>query len=234
MNSEKCDSAFVERLKVLIGGEKPYPWAASAGITQATFNRMWKDGIAPKADILLLISEKTGCSIDWLLTGKGEMRQDGTGLPPGAVRPLIWENEEDLGDNYYLIPRYDVHADCGSGAVVESEQVLERLAFVKQWVNAHHQPSDLFLITAQGHSMVPTIYEGDILLVDKSRKRPSDDGIYILSVDHELIAKRLQRMFDGSVMIVSDNKAYTEQLVPQDQVDKLDIVGRVVWKGGRM
>ena len=74
MNSEKTDSAFVERLKVLLAGAKPYPWAANVGITQATFNRMWKDGIAPKADILLLISEKTGCSIDWLLTGKGEMR----------------------------------------------------------------------------------------------------------------------------------------------------------------
>ena len=37
---------------------------------------MWKEGIAPKADILLLISEKTECSIDWLLTGKGDMWRD--------------------------------------------------------------------------------------------------------------------------------------------------------------
>lgn len=177
---------------------------------------------------------KMGFNANWILNGEGYMNQQDSDLPPGAVRPLIWENEEDLGDDYYLIPRYDVHADCGGGAVVESEQVLERLAFVKQWVNAHHQPSDLFLITAQGHSMTPTIYEGDILLVDKSRKRPTDDGIYILSVDHELIAKRLQRLFDGSVKIVSDNKAYSEQTVPPEQVEWLNVVGRVVWKGGRM
>lgn len=73
MNSEKHQNGFIQRLKYLIGDEKPYPWAARVGITQATFNRMWKDGVAPKADILLLISKKTGCSIDWLLTGEGEM-----------------------------------------------------------------------------------------------------------------------------------------------------------------
>lgn len=177
---------------------------------------------------------KLGFNANWLLSGEGQMRREDTDLPPGAVRPLVWENEEDLDGAYYLIPRYDVHADCGNGAVVHSEQVLERLAFVKSWVNSHYQPTDLFLITAQGHSMTPTIHEGDILLVDKSRKRPTDDGIYILSVEHELIAKRLQRLFDGSVKIVSDNKAYSEQLVPQEQVERLNIVGRVVWKGGRM
>ena len=74
MNSEISSAGFVGRLKLLIGMDKPYPWAAKIGISQATFNRMWKDGIPPKADILLLISEKTGCSIDWLLTGRGAMK----------------------------------------------------------------------------------------------------------------------------------------------------------------
>lgn len=75
MNSEKDQSSFVDRLKMLIGDEKPYPWANRLGIAQATFNRIWKDGWIPKGETLLLISEKTGCSIDWLLTGEGEMRR---------------------------------------------------------------------------------------------------------------------------------------------------------------
>jgi len=105
VNSEKADSAFIERLKVLLNGAKPYPWAASVGITQATFNRMWKDGIAPKADVLLLISEKTGCSIDWLLTGKGEIKGSEKGMQVQAdhladagkvmeVKPLFGKPEQ--------------------------------------------------------------------------------------------------------------------------------------------
>lgn len=73
MNSEKDINGLISRLELLKGSEKPYTWAAKIGITQATFNRMWKEGLPPKADTLLLISEKSGCSIDWLLTGKGEM-----------------------------------------------------------------------------------------------------------------------------------------------------------------
>ena len=230
MNSD----AFKDRLAIAIGSSSKRAFAKKCELSDGALHSYLKGDTTPNLDTLRVIADVNGLSMAWLATGEGEMKPGDADLPPGAVRPLIWENEEDLEGNYYLIPRYDVHADCGSGAVVESEQILERLAFVKQWVNAHHQPSDLFLITAQGHSMVPTIYEGDILLVDKSRKRPSDDGIYILSVDHELIAKRLQRLYDGSVKIVSDNKAYSEQSVPQDQVDRLDIIGRVVWKGGRM
>jgi len=94
MNSEKRQSGFLQRLQYLIGDEKPYPWAARIGITQATFNRMWKEGIAPKADILLLISEKTECSIDWLLTGKGEMRR---GDKPS-------EEDKRLREQYPLSP----------------------------------------------------------------------------------------------------------------------------------
>jgi phage repressor protein C with HTH and peptisase S24 domain len=205
------------------------------GVSKNTLIAYEKDERWPGADFLnKLLELHPEISPAWLLAGEGVMRRDDDELPPGAVRPLIWESEEDLDGNYYLIPRYDVHADCGGGAVVPCEQVVEKLAFVKRWVNAHHQPADLFLVTAQGDSMVPTIQEGDILLVDKSRQRGSDDGIYILSLDHELVAKRLQWMFDGSVRIVSDNTAYKEQLVPAEQIDRLNVVGRVVWKGGKM
>lgn len=69
-NSEKDNTGLVLRLKELMQGEKPYTWAKRIGLSQATFDRMWKKGIAPKADMLLLISEATGCSIDWLLRGE--------------------------------------------------------------------------------------------------------------------------------------------------------------------
>jgi len=74
MNSEMVSSGFIQRIKVLIADEKPYSWAKRLGISQATFNRLWKEGAIPKGDTLLLISEKTGVSIDWLLTGEGPMK----------------------------------------------------------------------------------------------------------------------------------------------------------------
>ncbi|MDD2367633.1 MAG: hypothetical protein PHN84_15905, partial [Desulfuromonadaceae bacterium] len=75
MNSEILNNGFKSRLELVIGEEKPFPWANRIGLTPGVFNRMWNEGIIPKGDALLLISEKTGCSIDWLLTGEGEMKR---------------------------------------------------------------------------------------------------------------------------------------------------------------
>lgn len=70
MNSE---TVLKDRLKELIGDERPYPWAERIGISPATFTRMWNEGVPPKADSLIKISEATGVSIDWLLTGQEPM-----------------------------------------------------------------------------------------------------------------------------------------------------------------
>ncbi|RQA67162.1 c repressor, partial [Pseudomonas aeruginosa] len=37
--------------------------------------------------------------------------------------------------------------------------------------------------------------------------------------------------FDGSIAIISENKAYKDMVVPKDQLSDLDIIGRVVWLG---
>lgn len=130
MNSEKDQNGFIYRLKILIGDEKPYPWAAKVGITQATFNRMWKDGVAPKSDTLLLISEKTGCSIDWLLTGEGEMRLgSATTQPVAAAKPVVADPGEPFAQDAEseelcrLLKRY------GNRALVED--VKARLLKIK-------------------------------------------------------------------------------------------------------
>ncbi len=71
MKTAKFRNDFKERLTSIIGHEKPFAWAKRIGLPSATFSRIWNGGIAPKPDTLLLIAEKTGVCIDWLLTGEG-------------------------------------------------------------------------------------------------------------------------------------------------------------------
>ena len=49
-----------------------------------------------------------------------------------------------------------------------------------------------------------------------------------------LYVKRLQRQFDGSIQIISENKAYQNMVVPKEHLGDLEIIGRVVWAGGWM
>jgi transcriptional regulator with XRE-family HTH domain len=64
------DSEVHARLKLAIGDEKPFAWAARVGIEKATFSRIWNQGTVPTGPILKKIAQ-SGISIDWLLTGKG-------------------------------------------------------------------------------------------------------------------------------------------------------------------
>ena len=49
-----------------------------------------------------------------------------------------------------------------------------------------------------------------------------------------LFAKRLQREFDGSILVISANPAYRVITVPQNQLNSFEVIGRVVWAGGWM
>jgi len=235
VNYEKENTDFKARLQELIGDEKPFPWASRIGLTPGVFNRMWNEGVIPKGDSLALIAEKTGVSLDWLVMGKGPKCI--TEQSHGVAEPAhLYADTADLDKEYVLVPRYNVKVSAGGGSIVESEQVVDHLAFKSAWVRTsmHLNPSDLLLISAIGDSMYPAIREGDLLLVDKSQQSVKDDAIYVLRLNDSLIAKRLQKLYDGSVQIKSDNKAYDPQLVPHDRIGMLNIIGRVVWVGGRV
>lgn len=173
-----------------------------------------------------------GFNANWLLTGEGPMR---LGEPEPATKASLYANAADLEHEYVLVPRYDVTVSAGGGALAESEQVVDHLAFKARWIHAMRlNPANLLLVNTMGDSMYPTIKEGDLLLVDKGQRDVRIDAIYILRNDGALVAKRLQRLDDGSIRIKSDNKAYDPQVVPPERVPMLNIIGRVVWGGGRM
>ena len=61
---------FRDRLKLLMKGEKPYTWARKVGIEKGLFQYYWQKGKIPTYDNLIKIQTYSGCSLDWLLTGK--------------------------------------------------------------------------------------------------------------------------------------------------------------------
>lgn len=139
-------------------------------------------------------------------------------------------------DGFILVPRYDVSAKMGSGSVVHSEQIVDHLAFRAEWVRTElgTSPKNLILISAIGDSMEPELRAGDLLLVDCSVEHVRQDAIYAIALEGELRIKRIQRLFDGTLIIKSDNPSYTPEQLTPIQAEQLRIVGRVVWSGRRM
>jgi phage repressor protein C with HTH and peptisase S24 domain len=140
------------------------------------------------------------------------------------------------GGDLVGIARLDVGASAGAGAVNPDERTLGRIGFDPLWLRrlGLGDGKSLSLIRVQGDSMVPTLSDGDEILVDRGdAAQRLRDGIYVLRIEDALVVKRLAPSPAGArVSIRSDNDAYPGW--PDCPLDAIDLVGRVVWVGRRL
>lgn len=138
----------------------------------------------------------------------------------------------DAGE-YATAPFYNIEASCGHGAWNGEANIINRLAFRRDWLRDEGlDAAHLAAIRARGDSMEPTIQSGDTLLIDLRVTTPRTDGIYIIEQDGGLSAKRIQRAPDGTLYIRSDNPAYLDFTVNKET--PINIIGRLAWFGRRM
>lgn len=162
-----------------------------------------------------------------LLAGYFDVSEEMLGGPAAAVaRP----------GGLVPVPRLDVVASAGAGALGGDERASAHIAFDPQWLRrvAAGDPKNLSIIRVDGDSMYPTLGDGDEILVDggdgAERLR---DGIYVLRIEDALIVKRVALNPAGrTISIRSDNDAYPGW--PDCDPGAIDIVGRVVWAGRRI
>ncbi len=139
-------------------------------------------------------------------------------------------------DAYVYVPRYDVQASAGNGSVVHDEAIVDHLAFKREWVVGAMglDPRHLALIDVVGDSMVPTIGDGDLLLIDTRPAGVRSDGVYVINLGGALLVKRLRLRMSGEVDVVSDNDRYGTETIGGDQLEQLQVLGRGVWQGRRI
>jgi len=182
-----------------------------------------KEGASLPLQKILTLAVKAGVSLDWVATGHD-------------VRPDIQSSIDAAGfaedDGFAFLPLYQARAGAGQGLVPVDEQVVERLAFRRDWLRRTGiNPENTGLLLSFGDSMYPTIPDGAVMMVDFAMTDRRDGCIYVLAHDDTVMVKRLQLRADGSIVMISDNPLYERQTVTREEFDGLRIVGRVVWVG---
>jgi phage repressor protein C with HTH and peptisase S24 domain len=214
------EGLFQERLTALIeqlGG--PMKVEATYGISREA-QLKWRKGESrpPFLDLALLCSE-AGRSIDWL-----------AGITPEMSAP----------EDFELIPRLEVRASAGGGALIGFEEGPLRysaepgefVAFRSDWLRGLGiTAKNVRTMFAHGDSMEPTIRDGDLLLVDHSIDRIVDHGIYVVVYQGMVLVKRVQLRRDGTLVLNSDNERYESEVVTPADMPDIRVAGRVRWYG---
>lgn len=130
------------------------------------------------------------------------------------------------------VPLSNAGASMGFGRTApDHEEVVSTMRVNRDWLRGHTTfttEKNLALITGYGDSMRPTFDDGDVLLVDRGVSAVKIDAVYVLALDDELYVKRLQRRPDGSVLMISDNRAYEPLLIENGARAKFAVLGRVI------
>lgn len=178
----------------------------------------------PSVANLVALADAAKVSLEWLATGRETTAKRPNPSP---------QRRNDGSDEFAYVTRYDAKIPGPKAEILRSEQIVDYLAFKKEWVQTqlNTDPRNLLLVEAVGDSMAPTLKNSDLLLVDLGEPLFRHDGIYVLRSDDELVVKRLQRRPDRTLKIINDNPAYESSVVEDNSVY---IIGRVIWAASRM
>jgi phage repressor protein C with HTH and peptisase S24 domain len=141
------------------------------------------------------------------------------------------EKSSDGAGDWVDLARLPVQASAGPGAMGAAESAFDTFRFSRRWLREQGlDPAMLSAIRVSGDSMEPLLRDGDEILVDRS-PQPFREGIHVLRMGEVLHVKRVQAGPPGRVRLISANPAYEPVKV---SLEEIDVIGRVVWKSGRV
>lgn len=242
-DEQKADAA---RLKAVFQARQKEAKAQGKKLTQADLGEMcgWESGQSAASQYL---NAYVPLNIEALLRLSKALEFDPSDVSPslasaiksvpGTFQTTKAAGGSPSGDDYVLIPRYCVTGSCGDGYLNDHVEVNGGLAFRRDWIKQLGcKADDLYVIYAEGDSMEPYIFAGDIVLLDTGALEAKDRQVYALRrADGTISIKRLVQQVVGGWVIRSDNpdkSRHPDESVAESVLHEIPILGRVIWRGG--
>lgn len=179
------------------------------------FKRYLKGGTNIPTEVLAGLAQKSGVSLEWIVTGRGAGRADPDIEPIRmlSIRPSAGGGSYISEENSQIVP-------------------MPRLLIAGLGLRADYAR----LLHAYGSSMSPTIEDGDWLLVATASifKEDVHDGlIYVFTAGDRIHVKRLRHSPKGWIMMSDNTPTFpAEELI--EPSEHFQVFGRVVWAGRRL
>jgi len=211
---------IIEKLRDVLSSEKnngkvfDKEIAKALELTSVNFATMKKRNSVPFSNILDFCALKK-ISINWLLYG-----QD----PSSLI---------DSTDKYWIkyFPTIAVSAGGGAYDNIDEYEKLDLPNFFIDIIGGKENLKNIEAINVIGDSMEPTLNNGNIIFIDKTKFDVNKDGIYAFVNENGLFVKRIQRRIDGGLDIISDNREYPIQVTDKKEIK---ILGKVISSIGKV
>lgn len=208
------------------GIENPTQLSKIIDIPQTTANRKKKSN---KFEIewAYLLAVQFGLSTEWILTGKGPKKLFEAEETKQENSIISKPSEHDENEIEY-IPMTGAALSAGGGAFTDSESVRDCYAFKKDWlIRTVTAAKNAVLVGVIGNSMEPTMYNGDVVMLDSGRTHIYDGNIYALRLDDTIMIKRLSLRPDDKIKVISDNGTEHESYMTDRK--EIHIIGQIIW-----
>ncbi len=229
---------LAERISLLLEevGSSPTRMAEIAGVKPPSVSD-WVNGKTKslKSGPALRIAKHFKVNMLWLTEGIGPMRDLSPSSELTAVEPkghhgaqlLDLEAHPDL----HQVPRVKFKLSAGvSGFAVEPEDGNGKPVFFrKDWFELHgYRPEKMFAVRVCGASMEPSLWDGDLVVINTSDIKPHDGDVFAINYEGELCIKRLRR--DAGEWFATSDNVDQRRFSPKRCTEDVKILGRVVYK----
>lgn len=167
------------------------------------------------------------------------------------VRQLLPSSASHESDGQALDDRYvfvnkvkGPRIESGTGGISiswEHEEVDKSHAFQREFIQRNGwEVARLKIFKNHGQSNAPWIMDGDAVMVHLGDTAIVDsddptDNVFAIQYGEHSRFKRIVPLYDGAVILRSfnsDKSLYPDERVAGDELDSLQVLGRVVWRGG--
>ena len=149
---------------------------------------------------------------------------------PTQRRAALAEYAAAQSDDWFEVPRLSLDASAGPGAFSAEEISFDSFRFSRRWLREMGlEGADLTAIRVEGDSMEPLLRSGDEIFVDRNKR--GGEGVFVVRIGDALHVKQVQSRGPGDIALISANDAYAPIELAREEIE---VIGRVVWKGGRL
>lgn len=201
------------------------------GVAISTLQAWEGETREPPISKLMELASILKTSANYLLTGEEPTTND------NFVRKAFETAQQIVADGISMVNSYpSINVSAGFGSFnegvtqPEGREPYSDVLLAELGVKAEH----CGVFWAKGHSMAPTIANGDQLLVNLKQNEIKGDNIYLVQNGDSVWVKRVRIKWD-SVELISDNRGeYEPIIITKDEAQNLQIIGQVIHTGHRL